>query len=150
MSRMHTRKKVLEAVTDEPQTANQIFEKTRINSVRIVLQELKVAKKVECVRCKMATHPYFTTTLWYLTDAKNVKFPQYRSERLEAVFSVITHEPKTQKQIAEASGVKQPFYSLKKLVETGRVKLTSKKMHYKHTDLEFHAWVLPEESHDKT
>jgi hypothetical protein len=144
MSRMQTRKRVLEAVTDTPQTANQIFEKTGINSVRLVLQELKIANKVECVRCKMATHPYFTTTLWFLADTKDVKLPQYRSERLEAVFEAVTHEAQTMKQIAEASGVKNPHYSLKKLTETRQIKCSIKQVHIPHSHTEVMVWYLPE------
>lgn len=67
-SRMHTRKRVLEAVSDEPQTTNQIFEKTGVGNVRVILDGLKVGRKVECVRCKMARHPYFTTKLWFLPE----------------------------------------------------------------------------------
>lgn len=144
MSRWETKKRVLEAVTDEPMTANAIFEKTGINSVRLVLQELKVAKKVDCVRCKMATHPYVTTTLWYLSDAKNVKFPKYKSERLEAVYKAVTHEPQTMKQISEASGVKYPQHSLKKLTETGQIRCTQKEIHLPHCPAEVSFWHLPE------
>jgi len=61
MSRLETRKRVLEAVIDEPQTANEIFEKTGVSRISNVLNILKNEGKVKCRVCKMATHPYMTT-----------------------------------------------------------------------------------------
>jgi hypothetical protein len=90
----HTQKRILKAVTDEPQTANQIFEKSGVHAWS-VLERMEREGKVMHKVCKMANHPYFATKLWYRADAENIKLPVYRNARLEAVFTAVTHEPQT-------------------------------------------------------
>jgi len=114
----HNKKRILKAVTDEPQTANPIFEKSAVHAWS-VLERMEREGKVTHKVCKMAIHPYFTTKLWYRADAENIKFPVYRNARLEAVFAAVTHEPQTTKQIMEASGLTHIQDRLKKLEEIG-------------------------------